>query len=114
MRGQTESSTVARNAAARTVGEVVAKGASVVFFVVMARKLGERGFGDFMFALSFTTALVIAAGFGSEELIAREVSRDRRRIHDYLSNVVAVKVIGTVALLAVAIVVVNVAGYSAD
>ena len=82
---------VARNAIARTIGEVVAKGASVAFFVVMARKLGASSFGDFMFALSLTSIVVLASGFGTEDLLAREVARDRSRVHDYLSNVVAVK-----------------------
>lgn len=112
--GRTASGRVARNAAVRTFGEVVAKGASVVFFVVMARKLGERGFGDFMFALSFMTVLLVASGFGTEDLLAREVSRRRDRVHDYLSNVVAVKAVTTVAIFAIAVAIVNIADYSSD
>src|SRR3712207_6855227 len=46
---------VARNAAFRSGGEVVAKLASVAFYVAMARALGETGFGDFQFALALTT-----------------------------------------------------------
>jgi O-antigen/teichoic acid export membrane protein len=105
---------IARNAAVRTAGEIGAKLASVVFFVAIARELGERAFGDFMFALSFTTVLLVAAGFGTEELVAREVARDRRRIHDLLSNVVAMKVAMSVLLLLVAAAVVTVAGYPDD
>ncbi len=60
---------VVRNAAIRAAGEIVGKGASLIFFVVMARELGLDGFGDFMFALSLSTVLVLAAGFGTEELI---------------------------------------------
>ena len=33
-----------------------------------------------LFALSFTTVLLLAAGFGTEELVAREVARDRCRL----------------------------------
>jgi O-antigen/teichoic acid export membrane protein len=105
---------VARNAVARGVGEVVAKLASVAFYVAVARELGEGGFGDFMFALSFTTLLLVASGFGTEDLVAREVARDRSRLDDYLSNALAVKLASSVALLAVAAAFVNVAGYSAD
>ena len=105
---------VARNAVLRAGGEVIAKVASVVFFVAVARELGEVGFGNFMFALSFTTVLLVAAGFGTEELVAREVARDRSRVHGYLSNVLALKVASSVVLLLVAAVVVNIGSYSAD
>lgn len=99
---------------ARGIGEVVAKLASVAFYVAVARELGEGGFGDFMFALSFTTLLLVASGFGTEDLVAREVARDRSRLDDYLSNALAVKLASSVALLALAAAFVNVAGYSAD
>jgi O-antigen/teichoic acid export membrane protein len=111
---QPESRSVARNAVARGVGEVVAKLASVVFFVAIARELGAGDFGDFMFALSFTTLLLLASGFGTEDLVAREVARDRSRLDDYLSNALAVKVVTSLALLGVAAAFVNVAGYSYD
>ena len=68
---------VARNAAVRMGGEIVAKLASLAFFVVMARELGARGFGEFQFALALTGALIYLAGFGTDQLLAREVARDR-------------------------------------
>lgn len=105
---------VARNAVARGIGEIVAKLASVVFFIAIARELGEESFGDFIFALSLTTLLLLAAGFGTEELVAREVARERSRLDDYLSNVIVVKVATSVALLAGAAAFVNLAGYSYD
>lgn len=105
---------MARNAVARGVGEVVAKLASVAFYVAIARELGEGGFGDFMFALSFTTLLLVASGFGTEDLVAREVARDRSRLDDYLSNAIALKVASSIALLALAAAFVNLAGYSED
>ena len=105
---------MARNAVARGIGEVVAKLASVAFYVAIARELGEGGFGDFIFALSFTTLLLLASGFGTEDLVAREVARDRSRLDHYLSNALAVKVATSVALLALAAAFVNLVGYSAD
>lgn len=105
---------VARNATLRAGGEIIAKLASIAFFVAVARELGEQGFGDFVFALSFTTVLILGAGLGTEELVAREVARDRSRIHDYLSNVVALKTGVSILILLFAALVVNVADYSAD
>lgn len=105
---------VARNAIVRSGGELVAKLASVAFYIAVARQLGEGGFGDFSFALALTTVLILPAGFGTEELLAREVARDRSRLHHYLSNVVAIKAGVSVLVLALAAVIVNVGGYSPD
>ncbi len=54
---------IARNAGVRAAGEVVGKVASLAFLVVMARQLGQDGFGDFMFALSLSTVLIVASVF---------------------------------------------------
>lgn len=105
---------IARNAVVRATGEIVAKVASLAFFVVMARELGPSGFGDFMFALSLASVFILAAGFGTEELVAREVARDRERVHTYLANVVAVKVLGSVVLVLALAAIANIGNYSAD
>jgi O-antigen/teichoic acid export membrane protein len=105
---------IAANAILRTGGELVAKAASLAFFVVMARELGTEDFGEFNFALSLATLVIPAAGFGMDALLAREVARDREGVHGYMSNVVAVKGLGALALLAVMALVVNLAGYEGD
>ncbi len=105
---------IARNATARTAGEIVGKAASLVFLVVMARELGSAGFGDYTFAVSLSTVVVLGSGFGTEELIAREVARHRERVHDYLANVVAVKVLTSLILLVPITLVAKVSGQAAD
>ena len=108
------SRTVAFNAVVRGGGEVFAKLASVVFFLAVARDLGVGDFGDLMFALSFTTILTLPSGFGTEELLAREVARDRELVHEYAANVMAMKVVLSVVLLGLAELIVVVGGYSHD
>ncbi len=88
---------IARNALVRSAGEIVAKVASLLFFVTMARQLGREGFGAFMFALGLTTALLVGAGFGTDELTSREVARDHSRAGRYLSDVAALKTASAVA-----------------
>jgi O-antigen/teichoic acid export membrane protein len=105
---------IAANTALRAGGEVVAKIASLAFFVVMARELGKEGFGDFNFALALATLLVSAAGFGMDGLLAREVARDRELAHEYLSNVVAIKLLSSAALLILIAVIVGLGGYDED
>ncbi len=105
---------VARNAAVRVAGEIIAKLASLAFFVTMARELGKTGFGEFQFALALTGALVFLAGFGTDDLLAREVARDPGRAPRLLADAVAVKVLGGLAMLGVAAIVVNLGDSSAE
>lgn len=112
--GDESSRRIARNALIRSAGEVIAKLASVVFYVVMARELGEQGFGDFMFALSLTSLLLLGSGFGIDDLTIREVARDRRRAGEYLGSSIGIKVTTSILLLLGAAVVVNIADYSHD
>lgn len=106
------SSSIARNALVRSAGEILAKTASVVFFILIARKLGEEAFGDFSFALSLTSALLIAAGLGTEELTTREISRDRSTVHLYITNVILLKGLMSLLLVAAAVGIVFVGSYS--
>ena len=105
---------IARNALARLSGEVVAKAATLVFFVTMARELGRDGFGAFMFALGLTGALVVCAGFGTDELTTREVARDHSRAGRFLADVISLKVVTMSVLLAGAVLVVSVGNFSHD
>jgi O-antigen/teichoic acid export membrane protein len=105
---------IGRNAIVRMAGEMVAKLASLAFFVTMARELGKTGFGEFQFALALTGALVFLAGFGTDELLAREVARDHGRAGRLLADAAAVKVLGGIVMLCVAAVVVNLGDASAE
>lgn len=105
---------VATNTIVRAAGEAVAKLGSLAFYVVLARQLGSEDYGTFVFVLALTGTLLIGAGFGTDELIAREVARDRSGAGRYLSDVVALKTITSLLLLAVAMGVVFIGGYSAD
>jgi O-antigen/teichoic acid export membrane protein len=105
---------VARNAAFRIGGEVLAKVASFAFFVTMARQLGKDGFGEFQFALALTGALIYVAGFGTDQLLAREVAREHGRAGRLLADAAAVKVLGGLVMLGVAAIVANLGSSTAE
>src|ERR1700712_2327184 len=104
---------VATNTLVRAAGEAVAKLGSLAFYIVLARELGSSDYGAFVFALALTGALLIGAGFGTDELIAREVARDREHAGRYLAEVLALKTVTAVVLLGIAMAVVVLGGYSA-
>src|SRR3954471_13022396 len=105
---------VATNTIARAAGEAVAKVASLAFFVVMARELGTHGYGSYVFALALPGSLLIGSGFGTDELVARQVAREHERAGYYLANVTGLKAVTSIGLLAIALAVVFAGGYGAE
>ena len=98
----------------RGAGELVAKTASVAFYIAIARKLGEQSFGDFIFGLSLSALLFTAAGFGTDDLVAREVAKDRRSLEGLFANVLVLKTLIIAVMLGVIALVVTVQGYPPD
>lgn len=92
----------------------MAKAASLAFYIVLARELGAHGYGSYVFALALTGTLLIGSGFGTDELVARQVARERERAGYYLANVAGLKAVTSVGLLAIAMVVVLVGGYGTE
>ena len=98
------------NTGYRLFADVGSKVASLVFFVVMARELGDSRFGIFTFALSFAILATTPANFGQDVVLTREVARDRSRLGEYFANTLALKVVLATTSLGVAIGVAAVAG----
>lgn len=109
-----QSKRIARNTIARSVGEVVAKLASIAFYVVMARELGGEDFGNFIFGLSLSSIVLIAAGFGMDQYLARELAKDRSQLDRLLSNVLLLKAMMLFALMGVLAGIVLLGPYSAE
>jgi O-antigen/teichoic acid export membrane protein len=99
---------------ARSSGEAAGKLASLVFFVVIARHLGEKQFGDFIFGMSLSSVLLLLAGLGMQEMIGREVARDPRRADELVWNVIVIKAVLMAAALVVVAGVVAVQGRSLE
>ena len=105
---------IGRNALVRSGGEIIAKLASLAFFVAVARELGASSFGDFTFAFSLTTMVIITAGFGTDNLVARELSRDQTRTAHMMGNVVAIKAAMSVPLILLAVAIAAVTGQDSE
>ena len=105
----TSAGRVLRNAGVQVVAEVVSKGATLVLYGVFAREVGKAGFGEFSFILSLGGLLLVFAGPGAEDVLAREVTRDRARLRQLLWGAVSIKggLGGIAVLAAVAIVAVG-------
>jgi O-antigen/teichoic acid export membrane protein len=85
----------------RALADLGSKAASIVLFVVMARELGDAGFGVFTLGLSVGTLVTVLGGFGQDGILTREVARDHDRVHLYFANTLALKALLVVPALAV-------------
>lgn len=86
---------------ARATGEAVGKLSSLALMVVIARELGQERFGDFVFAMSLSTVLMLGAGLGMQELLGREVAKDPRRADGLLADIITLKGLMMAVLLVV-------------
>lgn len=102
------------NTGYRLLADAGSKVASLAFFVVMARQLGEADFGVFSFGLAFALLVTTFGNFGQDSVLTREVARDRTLLDHYFANTLAIKIVLSVACLAVSIGVATAAGMDAQ
>jgi O-antigen/teichoic acid export membrane protein len=98
----------------RALGDLGSKAASIGLFVVMARELGDAGFGVFTLGLSVATLVTVFGGFGQDGILTREVARDHERVHLYFANTLALKALLVLPALAVTAGVTFALGVDAD
>lgn len=110
----TETAGFLTNAAWRAFADVGSKLASVALFVVMARELGDEGFGVFTFALMYATLFAALAHFGQDAVLIREVARDRSLLDRYFANTVALKLLLSVPVTALALGILAAVGTSSE
>jgi O-antigen/teichoic acid export membrane protein len=67
---------LARNGALNASADVLSKICSLVFFALIARRLGEDTLGHYVFALAITSLVWSFAGFGLDRLAMRDIARD--------------------------------------
>lgn len=62
-----------------------------LLFIIIARKLGSIGFGEFYFLFSLVSIFSIFANFGMEILTVREIANNKNEINWYYPNVFLMK-----------------------
>jgi O-antigen/teichoic acid export membrane protein len=105
---------IARNTSVQAGGDVLGKVASLAFFVVMARELGQEGFGAFTFALSLALLTAALAGFGFEDLIGRDVSRDPAVAPRLMTDALLARALSGLLAVAAAVAIAWIGGADAD
>jgi len=78
---------VLRNTAINWIARVGSGAALFFFYVLLARYLGDVGFGKYSFALAVAGLFGIVADFGFSTFLTREVAREPGRAQEFLSGV---------------------------
>jgi O-antigen/teichoic acid export membrane protein len=110
--GLRASQRIALGTLARSFGEVVAKLASLVLYVAIARELGQVAFGDFVFAISLSGVLLMVAGLGLQEMVVRDIARADWRLDELFWNVNAIKTLMLVVVLGIIAIIAWAQGHS--
>jgi O-antigen/teichoic acid export membrane protein len=77
---------------------------SAFVIVLLARKLGTAGFGQYSFALSFVGFFALFTNFGFNSLMIRDIAKDKSLTNKYINNILSIKILFSItALLALVI-----------
>jgi O-antigen/teichoic acid export membrane protein len=99
----TDAEGIVANTTYRILAEIVSKLVSVAFYVVLAREVGDAGFGVFTFGFAFVSLVTTFAIFGQDAVLTREVARRRDLIDNYFANTLALKLVLALVALAAAL-----------
>tara|TARA_Y100000310_G_C20704181_1_gene833380 strand:- start:25640 stop:27058 length:1419 start_codon:yes stop_codon:yes gene_type:complete len=94
--------------------EAVSKVLQFVLMVYAARILDQASFGKFSFALSLSFIAIILADLGINNLLIREIARDKKSVNKYFINAFVVKLVFALVTYLFVIVLLNVLGYPQD
>ncbi|HLC60501.1 MAG TPA: flippase [Candidatus Nanoarchaeia archaeon] len=82
-----------RNLLFLSSGEIISKILQFVLMVYAARILDQASFGKFSFALSLSFIAIITADLGINQLLIREIARDKGNAGKYFINAFVVKLV---------------------
>jgi O-antigen/teichoic acid export membrane protein len=105
---------IAKNAAVLYGAWIVGAILSLVLTVFVARILGDAIYGKYTFALVFTGLFGILTNLGMNELLIREVARDKSKASKYLSNVAILRIILSTIVLVLIATTINLMNYPPD
>ena len=98
----TSANRILANTGFRAVADIGSKVASIALYVVMARQLGDAGFGVFTFGMAFVTLVTTFANMGQQPVLTREIARDHRRVDEYFTNTLVLQLTLSVPALLLA------------
>ena len=85
--------TVAKNAVYLFSADIIGRVFSFLLIILIARKLGDFGLGQYSFAFSFVGLFSILADMGISTYLIREIAKDKKKVDEYYSHALVLKLI---------------------
>lgn len=99
---------IGKNFSMVIVAQIAYKIMLFITFILIARNLGVIGFGKFSYAMAFAGLITVLADLGTSSSLIKDTSGiDRHNTDQYLSDILSIKLIGSIA----AIIIVFLLGY---
>lgn len=106
--------TIARNTAALTIANWLAKALNVIFVVVAVRYLGETGLGKYATVVAFVGLFSVFFELGLAQYVERSIAQDREDAWDLLPNLLILRLILAVGGVVVLTGLAGAAGYESQ
>ena len=92
---------IAKNSFVSIASEIFAKLLALILTIILARYLGDFGFGQYSFVIAAMMLFQIISDFGLDALTVREISKKTESAGIYLSNILILKIVISVASCAI-------------
>lgn len=93
-------------------GEIFSRLFTFIFFIYVARLLGDAGFGEYTFVASFAGIFLIFTDPGFNTLLIRDIASDKTKINQYVGNINTLKIILSVVVFIFMTVIISLSSYS--
>ena len=103
--------TIRRNILSLSLLSAVEKVAGFLLIVLVARYLGKEVYGQYAFAVAFTSLFVIFADFGLNTFAIRDVAQNKQLGGKYLRNCLVLKLVFSVVIIGVIVASLNILHY---
>lgn len=100
MRNYGTAAKVARNTIYQVIGKVISMTITIVAVIIVTRAYGREGYGAFSLMQSWPALFFVIMDFGINAIAARELSRDWSKANKYFGNILLIRIIFSVLLIA--------------
>jgi O-antigen/teichoic acid export membrane protein len=105
---------ITRNTGVLLIAQVISIALSLVFFILLARRLGSTSLGEYTFAFDIAGVFLIFSDLGLATLIVKEVAKDKKKAQEYLSGIFSLKLFATSIFAAASVLYVAITAASAE
>lgn len=105
-------SKISKNLAASFICKIIGSGIAVISIGLIARALGDGGFGEYTTVIAYLTVFQLLSDFGLQPLLAREIAQHPKKESDIISSFLSLKVVLATSFLVGGLLLVAVLPYS--